>query len=182
MLYHVQKTEIGLERRLKVLEKSLILFPSLGANYKKILRLSYDVITYDYRKLLSHRKIILRFFVISPLIIAAWVRLPRNVWDEENFTMPEAWIELFMTYINVLEMRWQHVPALRWQDTETMRSVVDVNLTEDNCWMQQFDFRFWLPLSWFAFVSAGLSRPSVAVYDNRAYVRENLNGILLAFL
>jgi len=35
----------------------------LGANYKKILRLSYDVIiTYDYRKLLSHRKIILRFF------------------------------------------------------------------------------------------------------------------------
>jgi len=46
-----------------------------GANYKKILRLSYDVIitydyrklydviiTYDYRKLLSHRKIILRFF------------------------------------------------------------------------------------------------------------------------
>ena len=38
-----------------------------GANYKKILRLSYDVIiTYDYRKLLSHRKIVLRFFVISP--------------------------------------------------------------------------------------------------------------------
>ena len=35
----------------------------LGANYKKILRLSYDVIiTYDNRKLLSHRKIILRFF------------------------------------------------------------------------------------------------------------------------
>jgi len=34
-----------------------------GANYKKILRLSYDVIiTYDNRKLLSHRKIILRFF------------------------------------------------------------------------------------------------------------------------
>jgi len=34
-----------------------------GANYKKILRLSYDVIiTYDYRKLLSHRKIILRLF------------------------------------------------------------------------------------------------------------------------
>ena len=33
-----------------------------GANYKKS-RLSYDVIiTYDYRKLLSHRKIILRFF------------------------------------------------------------------------------------------------------------------------
>ena len=40
----------------------------LGANYKKILRFSYDVIiTYDNRKLLSHRKIILRFFVISPL-------------------------------------------------------------------------------------------------------------------
>ena len=41
--------------------------PNQGANYnsnyKKILRLSYDVIiTYDYRKLLSHRKIILRFF------------------------------------------------------------------------------------------------------------------------
>ena len=36
---------------------------TLGANYKKILRLSYDVIiTYDYHKLLSHRKIILRFF------------------------------------------------------------------------------------------------------------------------
>ena len=35
----------------------------LGANYKKIIRLSYDVIiTYDYRKLLSQRKIILRFF------------------------------------------------------------------------------------------------------------------------
>jgi len=34
----------------------------LGPNYKKILRLSYDVIiTYDYRKLLSHRKIIVRF-------------------------------------------------------------------------------------------------------------------------
>ena len=35
---------------------------------KKILRLSYGVIiTYDYCKLLSHRKIILRFFfVISP--------------------------------------------------------------------------------------------------------------------
>ena len=31
-------------------------------NYKKILRLSYDVIiTYDNRKLLSHRKIIVRF-------------------------------------------------------------------------------------------------------------------------
>jgi len=34
----------------------------LGPNYKKILRLSYDVIiTYDNRKLLSHRKIIVRF-------------------------------------------------------------------------------------------------------------------------
>ena len=33
-----------------------------GPNYKKILRLSYDVIiTYDNRKLLSHRKIIVRF-------------------------------------------------------------------------------------------------------------------------
>ena len=40
-----------------------------GLITKKILRLSYDVIiTYDNRKLLSHRKIILRFFfVISPL-------------------------------------------------------------------------------------------------------------------
>ena len=38
-----------------------------GLITKKILRLSYDVIiTYDYRKLLSRRKIILRFFVISP--------------------------------------------------------------------------------------------------------------------
>ena len=34
-----------------------------GLITKKILRLSYDVIiTYDYRKLLAHRKIILRFF------------------------------------------------------------------------------------------------------------------------
>ena len=33
-----------------------------GPDYKKILRLSYDVIiTYDNRKLLSHRKIIVRF-------------------------------------------------------------------------------------------------------------------------
>ena len=39
------------------------IFVDDGANYKKILRLSYDVIiTYDNRKLLSHRKIILRFF------------------------------------------------------------------------------------------------------------------------
>ena len=39
-----------------------VFYMSQGANYKKILRLSYDVIiTYDNHKLLSHRKIILRF-------------------------------------------------------------------------------------------------------------------------
>ena len=61
----------------------------LGANCKKILRLSYDVIiTYDDRKLLSHSKIILRFFVISPLGLTLRI-VPLVVRPVKNFGVEE---------------------------------------------------------------------------------------------